>query len=134
MSRRNQDDWDEKAPVFHSNVFPPTPPSEPYEDELRKKVVETLQDTLVHRTQSLHLHPNDIPELTEDFMVLIKSHTERKVEPEWWITDNDLGEHVKLVGPFTTDSDANIARTFIEKTSPKTYWIERLPKDRGETA
>lgn len=47
----------------------------------------------------------------------------------WWVTDKDRpADNQKVCGPFTTASDAAVAREYIERIAGDyTFWLEYLP-------
>lgn len=44
------------------------------EDELKQQIETILKGTLIERTVGLNLHPNDIPELTDDLLHFITTY------------------------------------------------------------
>ena len=54
----------------------------------------------------------------------MKEETPRK----WWVTNKDApADNQRVAGPFTTSSDAGVARAIVEKRDDtNTYWLECL--------
>ena len=84
--------------------------------------LQELKDALTYITTDEHWMGWSSDAMAD--MRLVVEAARLVANPSWWIERED-GEQV--AGPFTTGSDANKAREWVEKvTAPETFWIRQL--------
>lgn len=112
--------------------------------EVKGTILRPLADKFQEITRQIDSGKYKLPKTLEEAELITENYIEQawqRLEPlikardeqrdrEWYITDVlPGGDHVTVLGPFTTDKDAGVAREYMERSRKnynKTFWIERI--------